>query len=59
MSDNYTIVVQQCEDSDELFFEIPEPILKRLGWDEDTSVEFTIIDDQGFMLKKVEVGRDG
>jgi hypothetical protein len=52
--ENYNIVVQQCEDSDELFFEIPEPVLKRLGWGEDTEVEFTVIDDEGFMLKKVE-----
>ena len=52
--DNYTIIVQQSEDSDELFFEIPEPVLKRLGWGEDTEVEFTIVDDEGFKLTKVQ-----
>jgi hypothetical protein len=52
--DNYNIIVQQSEDSDDLFFEIPEEVLERLGWGEDTEVEFTVIDDEGFMLKKVE-----
>jgi hypothetical protein len=52
--DNYTIIVQQSEDSDELFFEIPEPVLKRLGWGEDTEVEFTVVDDEGFKLTKVQ-----
>ena len=52
--ENYNIIVQQCEDNDDLFFEIPEPVLKRLGWGEDTEVEFTVIDDSGFMLKKIE-----
>ncbi len=55
---NYTIVVQQMKDSDELYFEIPEDVLARLGWDEDTEVEFTIVDDQGFKLTKVD-RRDG
>lgn len=45
-------------DSDELYFEIPEPVLKRLGWDEDTEVEFTVVDDEGFKLTKVD-RRDG
>ena len=54
MSDQYTVIVQQHEGSDELFFQIPEEILQRLGWGEDTEVEFTVIDDEGFMLKKVE-----
>ena len=58
MTDNYTITVQQSEDSDELFFEIPEPVLKRLGWSEDTEVEFTVVDDEGFKLTKVD-RRDG
>ena len=52
--DNYTIIVQQSEDSDELFFEIPEPVLKRLGCGEDTEVEFTVVDDEGFKLTKVQ-----
>lgn len=52
--DNYNIIVQQSEDSDDLFFEIPQPVLERLGWGEDTMVEFTVIDDEGFMLKKTE-----
>jgi len=51
---NYNIIVQQSEDSDDLFFEIPDEVLTRLGWGEDTEVEFTVIDDSGFMLKKVE-----
>ena len=51
---HYNVVVQQSEDSDDLFFEIPEEILERLGWGEDTEVEFTVVDDEGFMLKKVE-----
>ena len=51
---NYTITVQQSEESDDLYFQIPEPVLERLGWGEDTHVEFTVIDDEGFMLKKVE-----
>ena len=52
--DNYNIIVQQSEDSDDLFFEIPQPVLERLGWGEDTMVEFTVIDNEGFMLKKTE-----
>ena len=56
--DNYTIIVQQSEDSDELFFEIPEPVLNRLGWGEDTEIEFTVIDDEGFKLTRVD-RRDG
>ena len=55
---NYTIVVQQMKDSDELYFEIPDDVLERLGWSEDTEVEFTIVDDEGFKLTKVD-RRDG
>ena len=51
---NYTIVVQQMQDSDELYFEIPDDVLARLGWGEDTEVEFTIVDDEGFKLTKVQ-----
>ena len=58
MSENYTIVVQQMQDSDELYFEIPDEVLERLGWGEDTEVEFTIVDDEGFKLTKVD-RRDG
>lgn len=59
MTDNsYTIVVQQMKDSDELYFEIPDEVLDRLGWDEDTEVEFTIVDNEGFKLTKVD-RRDG
>lgn len=51
---NYTIVVQQMQGSDELYFEIPDEILQRLGWHEDTEVEFTVVDDEGFKLTKVQ-----
>ena len=57
-NNSYTVIVQQMADSDELYFEIPEPVLKRLGWDEDTEVEFTVVDDEGFKLTKVD-RRDG
>ena len=58
MSNEYTIVVQQMQDSDELYFEIPDEVLSRLGWNEDTEVEFTIVDNEGFKLTKVD-RRDG
>ena len=41
------------QDSDELYFEIPDQVLKRLGWNEDTEVEFTVVDDEGFKLTRV------
>jgi hypothetical protein len=53
-NNNYTIIVQQMQDSDELYFEIPDDVLERLGWGEDTEVEFTIVDDEGFKLTKVQ-----
>jgi len=56
---NYTIVVQEMKGSDELFIELPDEVINRLGWNEDTEVEFTVVDNQGFMIKKVEAGRDG
>lgn len=46
------------QDSDELYFEIPDEVLQRLGWDEHTEVEFTVVDDEGFKLTKVD-RRDG
>jgi hypothetical protein len=58
MSKDYTITVQQMQDSDELYFEIPDDVLARLGWGEDTEVEFTIVDDEGFKLTKID-RRDG
>jgi antitoxin component of MazEF toxin-antitoxin module len=59
MTDNsYTVIVQQMQDSDELYFEIPDEVLQRLGWDENTEVEFTVVDDEGFKLTKVD-RRDG
>ena len=59
MTDNsYTVIVQQMQDSDELYFEIPDEVLQRLGWDEHTEVEFTVVDDEGFKLTKVD-RRDG
>lgn len=57
MSEDYQIIIQQVPDSDELFFEIPEDVLKRLGWGEGTDVEFSIVDGEGFMLKKATTDR--
>ena len=51
--DSYTVIVQQMQDSDELYFEIPDQVLKRLGWGEDTEVEFTVVDNEGFKLTRV------
>ena len=44
--------LQETEDG-ELFFNIPDDILKRLGWEEGDEIKF-IERDRGFLLKKVK-----
>ena len=44
--------VQKYPDSDDLFFELPPDILKRLGWDENTELEWVDNKDGSVMLKQ-------
>lgn len=44
--------LQETEDGD-LFFNIPDDILERLGWEEGDEIKF-VEQDGGFLLKKVK-----
>lgn len=43
----------QETDDGELFFNIPDDILERLGWEEGDEIKF-VEEDGGFLLKKVK-----
>ena len=53
MSNLYEIPIQKDEDTDECFFEIPDALLKNLGWEtgDDLKWEET---DEGVFLRKVK-----
>ena len=42
----------QETDDGELFFNIPDDVLDRLGWEEGDDIKF-VEQDEGFLLKKV------
>jgi bifunctional DNA-binding transcriptional regulator/antitoxin component of YhaV-PrlF toxin-antitoxin module len=44
--------LQETEDGD-LFFNIPDDILERLGWEEGDEIKF-VEQDGGFLIKKVK-----
>ena len=45
----------QSNDKDELYFEFPEDLLKRLGWEEGDDLQFNDNKDGSFTIKKVKM----
>ena len=41
----FITTIQECDDSDDFFIEIPEQILKQLNWKEGTEITWEIQDD--------------
>jgi len=50
---NFTTTVQEYDDTEELYIEIPESIIKQLGWNEGTEIDWKI-QEQSIILSKVE-----
>jgi len=41
----FTTTIQQCDDSEEQFIELPDELCKELGWKEGTEITWEIQDD--------------
>ncbi len=41
----FITTIQECDDSENLFIQIPEQILKQLNWKEGTTITWQIQDD--------------
>ena len=48
----HEVIIESTGDG-ELFFQLPDEIVEQLGWDEGCELEFTIYEDNAFMIKKV------
>ena len=46
------VTLQETEDG-ELFFQLPDDMIERLGWTEGCELEFSICEDNGFMIRKL------
>ena len=51
MSDRFIVEVQETEDG-EAFFEFPESIIEKLGWEEGDVLVWTVMDDGSVQLKR-------
>ena len=49
---NQELPIKETDDG-ELFFELPDDLLNRLGWNEDDELKF-VEKDGGFLIKKVK-----
>ena len=54
MTDKYEVIVQ-CNEDQELYIEIPEQVLSRLGWKEGDDLKFTDNKDGSFVIKRVHL----
>jgi len=54
MTATTTVTVKRNPDSDELYFELPEDLLKTLGWEPGDEMKFEACDRGAFILKKVK-----
>jgi len=48
----YEVIVQEDQESGDLFLPIPQPILDSLGWKEGDDLDFDIREDGTFLIKK-------
>ena len=51
------VTLEETEDG-ELFFQLPDDMIERLGWTEGCELQFQIYDDNSFMIKKVVAQSD-
>lgn len=51
------VTIEESEDG-ELFFQLPEDMIERLGWTTGCELEFVIYEDNAFMIKKVVAQSD-
>lgn len=50
----FTAIVQQYDDTEELFIEIPEELIKELGWKEGDTLNWHINNQKEIILTKIE-----
>lgn len=46
------VTLQETEEG-ELFFQLPDDMIERLGWTEGCELEFSICEDNAFMIRKL------
>ena len=51
------VLLQETEEG-ELFFQLPQDMIERLGWNEGCELEFVIYEDNAFMIKKAVAQND-
>lgn len=51
------VTLEETE-SGELFFQLPDDMIERLGWTEGCELEFVIYEDNAFMIKKIVAQHD-
>jgi hypothetical protein len=52
MSEQFVTIVEEAPDG-ELYIELPPQLLASVGWDETTTLEWSITDEGTILLKKV------
>ncbi len=51
-NNKWTSRLKEVDNTDELYFEIPDDVLERLGWNQGDDLEIIRVDDQSFKLIK-------
>ena len=55
---NENEVILETTGDGELFFQLPDEIIERLGWTEGCELEFVIYEENAFMIKRVVAQSD-
>ena len=51
---SHTLIVEEDEDSGDLYLTFPPEVLEALGWEIDTKLEWVQLDDNRWSIQKVE-----
>ena len=51
---SHTLIVEEDEDSGDLFLTFPPEVLKALDWEIDTQLEWVPLDDNRWSIQKVK-----
>ena len=51
-SNKFTTTIQECDDTQDIFIEIPPYFIEKLGWEEGTEIEWQI-DQESITISKV------
>ena len=52
MTNNFSTTIQECDNTDDLFVELPDQLIESLGWEIGDTIDWQI-DDEGIIITKV------